>query len=287
MLAIKTENLTKYYGKARGIINVNLEVDEGDFFGFIGPNGAGKSTTIRILLGLIKAGRGKATIFGKDVWSQNTEVLAQCGYLPSESQFYPSQTVKDVLELSAKVRKVDCTAKAAEICERLMLDPGRKVQDLSFGNRKKVAIVAALQHNPRLLILDEPTSGLDPLMQHEFFEILKEYNSLGTTVFLSSHVLSEIQNNCRNAAIIREGKILLSDSVENLTHTQAKRVQLRGEVDLSSLAEVNNLELKDDTVSFLYAGPIHELLELLSRSSVIDLNISEPSLEEIFMHYYK
>ena len=287
MLAIKTENLTKYYGKARGIINVNLEVDEGDFFGFIGPNGAGKSTTIRTLLGLIKAGRGKATIFGKDVWSQNTEVLAQCGYLPSESQFYPSQTVKDVLELSAKVRKVDCTAKAAELCERLMLDPGRKVQDLSFGNRKKVAIVAALQHNPRLLILDEPTSGLDPLMQHEFFEILKEYNSLGTTVFLSSHVLSEIQNNCRNAAIIREGKILLSDSVENLTHTQAKRVQLRGEVDLSSLAEVNKLERKDDTVSFLYTGPIHELLELLSRSNVIDLNISEPSLEEIFMHYYK
>ena len=287
MLAIKTENLTKYYGKARGIINVNLEVDEGDFFGFIGPNGAGKSTTIRILLGLIKAGRGKATIFGKDVWSQNTEVLAQCGYLPSESQFYPSQTVKDVLELSAKVRKVDCTAKAAELCERLMLDPERKVQDLSFGNRKKVAIVAALQHNPRLLILDEPTSGLDPLMQHEFFEILKEYNSLGTTIFLSSHVLSEVQNNCRNAAIIREGKILLSDSVENLTHTQAKRVQLRGEVDLSSLAEVNKLERKDDTVSFLYAGPIHELLELLSRSSVIDLNISEPSLEEIFMHYYK
>ena len=287
MLAIKTENLTKYYGKARGIINVNLEVDEGDFFGFIGPNGAGKSTTIRILLGLIKAGRGKATIFGKDVWSQNTEVLAQCGYLPSESQFYPSQTVKDVLELSAKVRKVDCTAKAAELCERLMLDPERKVQDLSFGNRKKVAIVAALQHNPRLLILDEPTSGLDPLMQHEFFEILKEYNSLGTTVFLSSHVLSEIQNNCRNAAIIREGKILLSDSVENLTHTQAKRVQLRGEVDLSSLAEVNKLERKDDTVSFLYTGQIHELLELLSRSSVIDLNISEPSLEEIFMHYYK
>ena len=287
MLAIKTENLTKYYGKARGIINVNLEVAEGDFFGFIGPNGAGKSTTIRTLLGLIKAGRGKATIFGKDVWSQNTEVLAQCGYLPSESQFYPSQTVKDVLELSAKVRKVDCTAKAAELCERLMLDPGRKVQDLSFGNRKKVAIVAALQHNPRLLILDEPTSGLDPLMQHEFFEILKEYNSLGTTVFLSSHVLSEIQNNCRNAAIIREGKILLSDSVENLTHTQAKRVQLRGEVDLSSLAEVNKLERKDDTVSFLYTGPIHELLELLSRSNVIDLNISEPSLEEIFMHYYK
>lgn len=287
MLAIKTENLTKYYGKARGIINVNLEVAEGDFFGFIGPNGAGKSTTIRTLLGLIKAGRGKATIFGKDVWSQNTEVLAQCGYLPSESQFYPSQTVKDVLELSAKVRKVDCTAKAAELCERLMLDPGRKVQDLSFGNRKKVAIVAALQHNPRLLILDEPTSGLDPLMQHEFFEILKEYNSLGTTVFLSSHVLSEIQNNCRNAAIIREGKILLSDSVENLTHTQAKRVQLRGEVDLRSLAEVNNLERKDDTVSFLYAGPIHELLELLSHSNVMDLNISEPSLEEIFMHYYK
>ena len=287
MLAIKTEKLTKYYGKARGIINVDLAVEEGDFFGFIGPNGAGKSTTIRTLLGLIKADRGSARIFGKDVWKQNTEILSLCGYLPSETQFYPSQTVKDVLELAAKVRGIDCTEQSAMLCERLMLEPGRKVQELSLGNRKKLAIVAALQHNPKLLILDEPTSGLDPLMQHEFFEILKEYNSRGTTVFLSSHVLSEVQNNCRNAAIIREGQILLCDSVENLTHTQAKRIQLQGDVDLSALKDVTNVESSGGSVSFLYAGPAHELLEALSHGTVMDLTITEPSLEDIFMHYYK
>ena len=287
MEAIQMEHLTKYYGKSRGIIDLNLTVQEGEFFGFIGPNGAGKSTTIRTLLGLIRPSSGEAKVFGLDIEKDKNKLLAQVGYLPSEALFYSGMKVKDVLKLSAELRKQDCTKEAEQLCDRLQLEANRRVEELSFGNRKKVGIVAALQHNPRLLILDEPTSGLDPLMQHEFFEILKEYNSLGTTIFLSSHVLSEIQNNCRNAAIIREGKILLSDSVENLTHTQAKRVQLRGEVDLSSLAEVNNIERKDGTVSFLYAGPIHELLELLSRSSVIDLNISEPSLDEIFMHYYK
>lgn len=287
MLAIETVNLSKSYGKARGIIGVDLSVEEGDFFGFIGPNGAGKSTTIRTLLGLIKADGGSAKIFGKDVWEQKTQILAECGYLPSETQFYPSQKVRDVLELASKIRGVDCAKKAKELCDRLMLDPERKVQDLSFGNRKKVAIVAALQHNPKLLILDEPTSGLDPLMQHEFFEILKEYNSVGTTVFLSSHVLSEIQKYCLNAAIIREGRLLLSSSVENLTHTQAKRVQIQGDVDLTGLKQVSGLESKDGALSFLYAGEMKELLELLARSNVKDLIVSEPSLEEIFMHYYK
>ena len=287
MLAIETVNLSKSYGKARGIIGVDLAGEEGDFFGFIGPNGAGKSTTIRTLLGLIKADGGSAKIFGKDVWEQKTRILAECGYLPSETQFYPSQKVKDVLELASKIRGVDCAKKAKELCDRLMLDPERKVQDLSFGNKKKVAIVAALQHNPKLLILDEPTSGLDPLMQHEFFEILKEYNSAGTTVFLSSHVLSEIQKYCLNAAIIREGRLLLSSSVENLTHTQAKRFQIQGDVDLTGLKQVSGLESKDGALSFLYAGEMKELLELLARSNVKDLIVSEPSLEEIFMHYYK
>ena len=287
MLAIETVNISKSYGKARGIIGVDLSVEEGDFFGFIGPNGAGKSTTIRTLLGLIKADGGSAIIFGKDVWEQKTRILAECGYLPSETQFYPSQKVKDVLELASRVRGVDCRKQAGILCDRLLLDPERKVQDLSFGNKKKVAIVAALQHNPKLLILDEPTSGLDPLMQHEFFEILKEYNSVGTTVFLSSHVLSEIQKYCLNAAIIREGRLLLSSSVENLTHTQAKRVQIQGDVDLTGLKQVSGLESKDGALSFLYAGEMKELLELLARSNVKDLIVSEPSLEEIFMHYYK
>lgn len=287
MLAIETVNLSKSYGKSRGIIGVDLAVEEGDFFGFIGPNGAGKSTTIRTLLGLIRADGGSVKVFGKDVWEQKTQILVECGYLPSETQFYPSQKVKDVLELASEIRGVDCQKPAKELCERLKLDPERRVQELSFGNKKKVAIVAALQHNPRLLILDEPTSGLDPLMQHEFFEILKEYNSRGTTVFLSSHVLSEIQKYCRNAAIIREGRLLLCSSVEKLTHTQAKRIQIQGDVDLSELKEISGLESKDDCLSFLYAGEMQALLELLSRSNVKDLIITEPSLEEIFMHYYK
>ena len=219
MLAIKTENLTKYYGKARGIINVNLEVDEGDFFGFIGPNGAGKSTTIRILLGLIKAGRGKATIFGKDVWSQNTEVLAQCGYLPSESQFYPSQTVKDVLELSAKVRKADCTAKAAELCERLMLDPERKVQDLSFGNRKKVAIVAALQHNPRLLILDEPTRGIDVGTKTEIQKQVLKLSKEGVAVTFISSEIQEMLNVCTRLVVMKDRNIVGELKDEQLTQS--------------------------------------------------------------------
>ena len=208
MDAIKTTGLTKYYGKARGIIDLNLCVPEGEFFGFIGPNGAGKSTTIRTLLGLISPSSGSAEILGMDMVKERQKILDCVGYLPSEAVFYPGMRVRDVLKLSAGLRKKDCREEAARLCERLELDTARKVEELSFGNRKKVAIVCALQHRPRLLVLDEPTSGLDPLMQREFFSILRERNREGTTVFLSSHVLSEIQRNCRRAAIIREGRLI-------------------------------------------------------------------------------
>ena len=185
MSAIKTENLTKYYGKARGIENLNLCVEEGEFFGFIGPNGAGKSTTIRTLLGLIQPSSGRAEIFGRAIdTGKKTEILKDIGYLPSESMFYAGMRVKDILKLSADLHKKNCKAEADILCERLQLDVQKKVEELSFGNRKKVGIVCALQHNPRLLILDEPTSGLDPLMQREFFEILQERNQKGATIFL-------------------------------------------------------------------------------------------------------
>ena len=171
---IQIENLTKYYGRARGIIDLNLSVREGEFFGFIGPNGAGKSTTIRILLGLITATSGQTKILGLDISKEKNKILSKIGYLPSEAVFYSGMKVKDVLKLSAKLRKKDCTAEAKKLCDRLQLDINRKVDELSFGNRKKVAIVSALQHQPELLILDEPTSGLDPLMQREFFNIIRE-----------------------------------------------------------------------------------------------------------------
>ena len=176
MEAIRIENLSKYYGKARGIEQISLSVAEGEFFGFIGPNGAGKSTTIRTLLGLVSPTGGHAAVLGFDIVKEKEKILARTGYLPSEAMFHSGMRVRDVLKLSADLRKKDCRDVAAGLCERLQLDTGRKVDELSFGKRKKVAIVCALQHEPQLLILDEPTSGLDPLMQKAFFEILRERN---------------------------------------------------------------------------------------------------------------
>ena len=286
MDAIKITNLTKSYGKARGIQNLSLTVKQGEFFGFIGPNGAGKSTTIRTLLGLIHKTSGNAEILGMDIQKDNQKILSKIGYLPSESAFYAGMRVCDVLKLSADLRKIDCKDEAEKLCERLQLDTSRKVEELSFGNRKKVAIVCALQHNPELLILDEPTSGLDPLMQREFFDILRERNEAGTTIFLSSHILSEIQRNCSRAAIIREGSIIACDSVEALTKTKAKRVTVHGDVDLSELNDMRDLQTTEHGTSFLYGGDIDTLIHTLSAGHLDDLSIAEPDLEEIFLHYY-
>ncbi|MGN1051589.1 MAG: ABC transporter ATP-binding protein [Acutalibacteraceae bacterium] len=287
MDAIKISNLTKYYGKSRGIDNLNLSVSNGEFFGFIGPNGAGKSTTIRILLGLIKANSGQAEIFGKDVLKEKDSILADIGYMPSEAIFYAGMRVGEVIKMSADLRKTDCSKEAKALCERLELDIYKKTEELSFGNRKKLAIVCALQHNPKMCILDEPTGGLDPLMQREFFNILKERNKKGATIFLSSHILSEIQRNCTRASIIREGRIIACDSVENLSKTNAKRVRVYGKIDLEKLDNVRDLKKMSDGVSFLYGGDINILIKLLSDRKIKDLTISEPDLEEIFMHYYE
>ena len=286
MEAIKTLKLTKYYGKARGIIDVSMTVGEGEFFGFIGPNGAGKSTTIRTLLGLIHATGGSAEIFGSDIAKDREKILSQTGYLPSDAVFYAGMRVKDILRLSYELRGKNCEKEASELCERLQLDTSRKVDELSFGNRKKVGIVCALQHNPRLLILDEPTSGLDPLMQKEFFDILRERNKSGVTVFLSSHILSEIQHNCTRAAIVREGKLIACDSVEALSKTNAKRVTINGAFDTEKLGDVRDIQRTAENVSFLYGGDINELIRCLCEQRINDLSVSEPDLEEIFMHYY-
>ena len=287
MSAIHTNNLTKYYGKARGIVDLNLTVEKGEFFGFIGPNGAGKSTTIRTLLGLVSPTSGQGSILGMDIVKDKNDILSRVGYLPSEAVFYSGMKVKEVLKLSADLRKKDCSGEAEALCERLQLDGKRKVEELSFGNRKKVAIVCALQHCPELVILDEPTSGLDPLMQREFFDILRERNSGGTTVFLSSHVLSEIQHNCTRAAIIREGRIIACDSVEELAKTNAKRVTVHGNVDLKGLKGIRDLNRMNGMCSFLYSGEIKNLLQRLTEGTISDLSVAEPNLEEIFMHYYE
>ncbi len=287
MEIVKTTKLTKYYGKARGIIDLDLTVAQGEFFGFIGPNGAGKSTTIRTLLGLIAPTSGSAMIFGKDVTKEKVAILRNIGYLPSEALFYQGMKVKDVLKLSADLRKKDCTAESKILCERLQLDTTRKIEELSFGNRKKVAIVCALQHRPDLLVLDEPTSGLDPLMQKEFFDILRERNKEGATIFLSSHVLLEIERNCTRAAIIRDGRIIACSSVDDLSKTSAKRITVRGTVNLEHLGGVRDRKDTEDSVSFLYSGDMNSLLRTLSAGQVKDLTVTEPDLEEVFLHYYE
>ena len=286
MYAIETSGLTKYYGKARGILDLDLSVNEGEFFGFIGPNGAGKSTTIRLLLGLIQSTGGSARIFGKDAVKDKKEILNDIGYLPSEAVFHSGMRVREVIKLSADLRKKDCSDEAHKLCERLQLDVNKKVEELSFGNRKKAAIVCALQHNPKLCILDEPTGGLDPLIQREFFYILREKNRQGATIFLSSHVLSEIQRNCSRAAIIRGGRLIACDSVEELGKTNAKRVTVHGDIHLSGLPGIRDMQKSEEGVSFLYSGDINALIHALSENHVYDLNVSEPDLEEIFMHYY-
>ena len=284
--AICADHLTKYYGKTRGIDGLNLEVEEKDFFGFIGPNAAGKSTTIRTLLGLIAPTSGSARVLGLEIWKDRKKILERVGYLPSDNAFYSGMKVGEVLKLSAGLRRKNCDAAAAELCDRLQLDREKKVEDLSFGNRKKVGIVCALQHDPELLILDEPTGGLDPLMQHEFFEILQERNRKGTTVFLSSHVLSEIQRYCTRAAVIREGSIIACGSVEELVKSSARRVVLRGPVRREQVPEARDWSELEDTVSFLYSGDINQLIRTLAQTELQELTITEPDLEEIVLHFY-
>ena len=287
MKAIETDNLTKYYGKSRGIIGLDLSVEAGECFGFIGPNGAGKSTTIRTLLGLIKPSSGSAKIFGKDIMKDRCAILRETGYLPSEAIFYPGMKVVDTLRFSADLRKMDCSKEAQQLCERLQLDPSKKVDELSFGERKKVGIICALQSNPSLLILDEPTGGLDPLMQRVFFDILSERTRSGVTIFMSSHILSEIQRSCSRAAVIREGRIIASGSVEELANTNAKRISVTGTFDMEGLDGIRDYKEADGSATFLYNGDINLLLQRFSAGSISDLGISEPDLEEIFLHFYE
>lgn len=286
MKAIETEKLTKYYGRARGIIDMSLTVEEGEFFGFIGPNGAGKSTAIRTLLGLISPTSGSARVLGEPL-SRASSYLADVGYMPSEAMFYGRMRVGELIAFSAAMRKRNCDAQAKRLCRRLDLDTRKRMEELSLGNRKKAAIVCAMQHNPRLYILDEPTSGLDPLMQKEFFDLLKERSRNGATIFFSSHVLSEVQHNCTRAAIIREGRLAAVDRMENLSRTNTKRVTLHGVTVLPKELRAKSVVISGDTVNFLYQGDMKTLLSEISRLPIRDMTITEPELEEIFMHYYE
>ena len=287
MKAIETKGLTKYYGRARGIEDLDLCVEEGEIYGFIGPNGAGKSTTIRTLLGLIRKTRGEARVLGMDAEKEKEAILREVGYLPAEAAFYAGMRVGEVLDFSARLRKKDCREEARRLCERLSLDPAKKVGELSLGNRKKVGIVAALQHRPRLYILDEPTSGLDPLIQREFFSLLRERSEEGATVFLSSHVLSEIGRYCRRAGILRDGRLIRQDFVDKLTGTGAKRVTLHGASALPALPGIRDVRQNGAAISFLYSGRAGALVAALAGLSFDDISLTDPDIEDVFLHYYE
>ena len=290
--AIVLNELTKHYGKHRGINNLSFSVNQGEFFGFIGPNGAGKSTTIRTLMGLIRPTGGSASIFDLDCHSKASVIARDVGYLPSENSYYENMKVRELLQYTADLYGMDCKTKMKELADRLNLDLSRKIADLSLGNKKKVGIVSAIMTSPKLIIMDEPTSGLDPLIQQAFYDILKEENSRGATVFFSSHVLSEVQKLCDRVAILKKGQLIGIQSIKELRESGYKKVSLsakeaipRDFFDLSGIA--NYAETADKTsVSFMYNGNITAIIDKLHLLHLDDVLLEEPSLEEIFMHYY-
>ncbi|WP_077612775.1 ABC transporter ATP-binding protein [Clostridium sp. Marseille-P2415] len=290
MSAINIKNLTKSYGEHRGIENVSFSVEEGEIFGFIGPNGAGKSTTIRTLLALIHPTSGSAEIFGKDCIRQAPEIAKDVGYLPGESAYYDNMTVRELVRYAADLYGVKCDDKIKELSKRLNLDLSRKIADLSLGNKKKIGIVCALLHSPKLIILDEPTSGLDPLIQQEFFNILKEENKRGATIFFSSHVLSEVQKICDRVAILKEGKMIGVQKISELRANSHKKISVTAtEIPAGyfNLDGISNYQQDGSTATFMFMGNIADVLAKLSVLNVRDLFIEEPALEEIFMHYYR
>ncbi len=290
MNVITVNNLTKYYGKARGIIDVSFSVEEGEIFGFIGPNGAGKSTTIRLLLSLIYPTGGSAAIFGKDVWKFGTEIRKNIGYLPSEVFYYEGMKVIDLLKYSAGFYDGDFTERMHELAEYMELDLKRRIEDLSYGNKKKVGIVQGLLHNPKLLFLDEPTSGLDPLMQRKFFNLIREENRRGVTIFFSSHILGEVQRLCDRVGIIREGRIVEISDIRTLQENNYKKIRITApdvEPDYFALPDVSNLHAENGTIKFFFKGDINTIVQKISGIRVKDVTIEEPTLEEIFMHYYE
>ncbi len=289
MSVIEIKNLTKNYGKSRGILDVNLNVEQGEIFGFIGPNGAGKSTTIRTLLGLIYPGEGSATIFGKSC-IEHPEVKKEVGYLPSEVFYYDNMKVIDLLKYSASFYKKDCTKRINELAEIMNLDLKKKIDDLSFGNKKKVGIVQGLLHEPKLIILDEPTSGLDPLMQQKFFELIEQESKKGATVFFSSHILSEVQRMCSRVAFIKEGRIIKLEKMSTLQENNYKRISIDAKSGIPkeyfNISGVSSLEIEGNSAKFIFKGNVNPVMKKIADIELNNISIEEPDLEEIFMHYY-
>jgi ABC-2 type transport system ATP-binding protein len=288
---IETEKLTKSYGEHRGIIDVDLTVNEGEVFGFLGPNGAGKTTTIRTVLDLIRPSSGRALVFGIESSADPVAIHRRIGYIPGEFTLYDRLTGGQTIQYFANLRGGVDRAYQASLVERLEIDPKRKYKELSKGNKQKIGLVVALQHQPELLILDEPTSGLDPLVQQTFFEMVREAKTEGRTVFLSSHILSEVEKSCDRVAIIRDGRLVKVDRVEALRDLAHHQVELRfpDEVPIAAFAElpgVSDVSSDDHTLRLRVSGPITPVVQAAARYELLDFVSREPTLEETFLAQY-
>jgi ABC-2 type transport system ATP-binding protein len=288
---IETAKLTKYYGSQRGIIEVDLAIGEGEIFGFLGPNGAGKTTTIRLLLDLIRPTSGRATVFGIESSADPVAIHRRIGYIPGEFTLYDRLTGGQTLEYFANLRGGVDKAYQASLIERFELDPSRRFREYSKGNKQKVGVIIALQHRPELLVLDEPTAGLDPLVQQTFFTTLRETVADGATVFLSSHILSEVEKSCDRVAIIREGRLAKVDRVEALRDLAHHQVELRfsGPVpraEFEAIPGVSEVVGDDHGLRMRVSGPIAPVVRAAARYQLLDFVSREPSLEETFLAEY-
>lgn len=286
---LEVKNLTKNYGKSRGVIDVNLEIEKGTIYGFIGPNGAGKSTTIKCIMNLINKNSGEVFIDGKLFLKKNNELKKKIGYLPSEVNLYDGLKVKEMIKYSESFYKKDCSKRISELVNKLDIDVNKKIEELSLGNLKKVGIVLALMHEPEIVIMDEASSGLDPLMQEAFYEILLEEKKKGTTIFFSSHILSEIKRICDKVAIIKDGKIINIDDMNNFEDSDALRIKITSDYNEDILKELGLSEdnIKKGVLEFVYKEDINNLMKILSKYNIKKLLIEELDIEEIFIHYYK
>ena len=289
MNILEIKNLTKYYGKTLAVKKLNLELKEGEIFGFIGPNGAGKSTTIRAIMNLINKTEGEIYFNNELFTKDKVELKKLIGYLPSEVSFYEDLTVKEMLDYHESFYNQNLTKRRKELVKRLKLDESKKIEDLSLGNTKKLGIVLAFMHNPKLLILDEPTSGLDPIIQQEFYKLLEEEKEKNTTIFYSTHILSEVSKICDRVGIIKDGKLLKVEEIENLKNKNLTKVTIISN-DIDEIIKDLKIdkELQESKkITFNNEIEINILLEKLSKYNITKLLIEEPTLEDLFLHYYE
>ena len=289
---IETSKLTKYYGKQVGVIDLDLTVNEGEVFGYLGPNGAGKSTTIKLLLNFINPTSGSMAVFGKDPQKQSTGILGDIGYIPGEIPPNPCILCNEHLKFQASLQGGVDWKYVKKLASRLQVDLAKPIKSLSHGNKQKIAIIAAFMHEPKLLVLDEPTTGLDPLIQQEFYDLVSEVNQAGSTFFISSHVLPEIERMCHRVGILKEGRLMVTEEIETLKKRAVRslEIQFAKEVkpkDLEGIRGIRDLQIKENIAQCKVEGSLDQLIKKISEYEVLNLITQEADLEQVFLDYYK